>query len=67
MLIAELESRFEDVDEFINSVEGYGFSLSKKDLKTQYFYFFDFIKVSNIKNQAHLKNIYLKPYTYKKR
>lgn len=66
--IAELESRFQGQEQlFIREVEKYGFQLSWKNLKNQYFYFFDFKKVGEPKPKKKLQNIQLKPCLYKKR
>jgi len=66
--IAELESRFQGQEnQFIRDVEKYGFELSWKDLKSQYFYFFDFKKIKDKANKKKMPTIQLKPCLYKKR
>jgi len=69
--IAELESRFQgeecNVDQFIADVEKFGFKISWKDLKKNFFYFLDFQKVKDVKKKKKLPEIALKPCLYKKR
>ncbi|KAK9701004.1 25S rRNA (adenine645-N1)-methyltransferase [Basidiobolus ranarum] len=73
--IAEVVSRFTDVNEFIDTVVGLGFRLEKKKMLSKMFIMFDFVKNNNITKQkvttkkpsveaaSHL----LKPCIYKKR
>eukprot|EP00088_Acartia_fossae_P020130 TRINITY_DN2179_c0_g1_i1.p1 TRINITY_DN2179_c0_g1~~TRINITY_DN2179_c0_g1_i1.p1 ORF type:complete len:468 (+),score=144.96 TRINITY_DN2179_c0_g1_i1:40-1443(+) len=66
--IAELESRFQGQEnEFIKDVEKFGFQMNWKNLKNQYFVFFDFKKVKEAKSRKKLPSIDLKPCVYKKR
>lgn len=65
--IAEVESRFENVDEFIKSIQKFGFRNVWKDLSHNLFYFLDFTKVYNIKNKSKLPTLSLLPCLYKKR
>jgi len=68
MKIAELESRFQgDSQSFIRDVEKFGFKLTWKNLKNQYFQFFDFKKIGEAKSKKKLPNIALKACVYKKR
>lgn len=67
LLIAEIESRFEDVRQFIKSVEACGFELGKKDTSVKLFIFFEFKKVKNVGKDANLKPFFLKPCVYRKR
>ena len=69
--IAELESRFQgeqySVESFIAKVQKFGFKLSAKNLKRDFFYFLDFEKVQDMKKKKKLPDIELKPCLYKKR
>ncbi|XP_066600638.1 ribosomal RNA-processing protein 8 [Prorops nasuta] len=66
--IAEVESRFDDVSNFIISLNEYGFKNIWKDLSHNTFYFMDFKKDFDInKNKNRLPIIALKPCLYKKR
>ncbi|KAF5286029.1 hypothetical protein FQA39_LY16471, partial [Lamprigera yunnana] len=66
LMLAEVESRFEDVDNFIKNLSSYGFINTEKDFSHNIFCFLDFVKSdSKIKNQ--FSNITLKPCLYKKR
>ena len=69
--IAELESRFQgeqySVESFIAKVQKFGFKLSAKNLKRDFFYFLDFEKVQDLKKKKKLPDIELKPCLYKRR
>ncbi|KAJ3664432.1 hypothetical protein Zmor_008604 [Zophobas morio] len=65
--IAEVESRFDDVQQFIEAVERFRFKNTFKDLSHDLFYFLDFKKESNIKNKKRLPTLSLNPCLYKKR
>uniref|UniRef100_A0A182N3D2 Ribosomal RNA-processing protein 8 n=1 Tax=Anopheles dirus TaxID=7168 RepID=A0A182N3D2_9DIPT len=66
--IAEVSSRFENVNDFINTVKKCGFKLDVKDLKHSLFYFFNFKKDRTvIKGSMKIKPYSLKPCLYKKR
>ncbi|KAH1026410.1 hypothetical protein HUJ05_000082 [Dendroctonus ponderosae] len=65
--IAEVESRFEDVDAFIKNCEQYGFKKTWMDLSYNLFYFIDFKKESSSRNKAKLPSLTLQPCLYKKR
>lgn len=66
--IAEVSSRFENVNEFINTVKKCGFKLEVQDLKHKLFYFFNFKKDRTvIKGSSKIKPYSLKPCLYKKR
>ncbi|KAJ8931777.1 hypothetical protein NQ314_015309 [Rhamnusium bicolor] len=65
--IAEVESRFDDVENFIEGVQRFGFKKTWKDLSHNLFYFLDFKKENNIKNKKKLPTISLLPCLYKKR
>ncbi|CAD6238988.1 GSCOCG00008591001-RA-CDS [Cotesia congregata] len=66
--IAEISSRFDDVNEFINLLMSYGFKNTWTDIDHKYFYFMDFKKVKNVDAKCKkLPAISLKPCVYKKR
>lgn len=68
MKIADVESRFDNVDEFITLLKSYGFIITWKDLSHNLFYFMDFKKVSDVnRNAKKLPPITLKACLYKKR
>lgn len=66
--IAEVESRFDQVDDFIKAISSYGFKCTWKDLSHNLFYFLDFVKVKDLPGKKNkLLPITLKPCLYKKR
>lgn len=65
--IAEVESRFEHIEDFIKVINSYGFKNTWKDLSHNLFYFLDFKKERDINNRNKLPLISLKPCLYKKR
>ncbi|XP_030762472.1 ribosomal RNA-processing protein 8 [Sitophilus oryzae] len=65
--IAEVESRFEDINHFIKSCEQYGFKKHWLDLSHNLFYFIDLKKSSNVKTKSRLSQITLQPCLYKRR
>lgn len=65
--IAEVESRFEHIEDFIKVINSYGFKNTWKDLSHNLFYFLDFKKERDISNKNKLPLITLKPCLYKKR
>lgn len=66
--IAEVESRFDNVEGFIKSLSDYGFTNTWKDLNHSLFYFMDFKKEKDIGgNRSKLSPVTLKPCLYKKR
>ena len=68
MKIAEVESRFENVENFIKLVGSYGFVNTWADLSNQLFYFLDFKKEKNVdKGNKKLPKIELNSCLYKKR
>ncbi|KAJ3317542.1 25S rRNA (adenine645-N1)-methyltransferase [Blyttiomyces sp. JEL0837] len=60
--IAEVVSRFPDVNKFIKAVEGLGYKFLSKDASNKMFILFEFKKVSNVPD-----NPLLTPCIYKKR
>uniref|UniRef100_A0A1B0AUX6 Ribosomal RNA-processing protein 8 n=1 Tax=Glossina palpalis gambiensis TaxID=67801 RepID=A0A1B0AUX6_9MUSC len=67
MYIAEIQSRFDDVTQFVRQLSAYGFELIKQDVGQNTFYFFQFKKTHNIGLVAKVPQITLKPCLYKKR
>ncbi|KAL1505823.1 hypothetical protein ABEB36_005295 [Hypothenemus hampei] len=65
--IAEVESRFDDVNDFVKKCETYGFSKSWMDLSHNLFYFIDFKKTGNVAVKKKMLEITLQPCIYKKR
>ncbi|XP_017114052.1 ribosomal RNA-processing protein 8 [Drosophila elegans] len=65
--IAEIQSRFEDVREFVRCLSACGFDLIKKDVAVNYFYFFQFKKMRHVPKNTKLKPFSLKPCLYRKR
>ncbi|RLU26956.1 hypothetical protein DMN91_000755 [Ooceraea biroi] len=66
--IAEVESRFENVEDFLKVLQNYGFTNTWKDLSNDLFYFMDFKKKEDISmKRKDLPSIVLKPCLYKKR
>ena len=54
-------------NQYFRDVEKFGFKLTWKNLKNQYFQFFDFKKIGEAKSKKKLPNIALKACVYKKR
>ncbi|XP_043472647.1 ribosomal RNA-processing protein 8 [Leptopilina heterotoma] len=68
MKIAEVESRFENIEDFIKLVTNYGFVNTWSDLSNDLFYFLDFKKEKDLeKGKSKLPAIELKPCLYKRR
>lgn len=65
--IAEIESRFDNVNAFIQNIQGCGFKLMSKDVSTKVFYFLYFKKTNDAVDYAKAKDFALKPCLYKKR
>ncbi|XP_046823875.1 ribosomal RNA-processing protein 8 [Vespa crabro] len=66
--IAEIESRFDHIEDFIKLLNDYGFMNTWKDLSQNLFYFLDFKKIRDITtNKSKLPMITLKSCLYKKR
>lgn len=66
--IAEVSSRFDNVNEFVANVKKCGFTLVNKDTKHKLFYFINFKKERTvIKGSVKIKQFSLKPCLYKKR
>lgn len=67
LMIAEVESRIENIDHFIQGIKKFGFVNNYKDLSHKIFYFLYFKKEKSVKNISKLPEITLKPCMYKKR
>ncbi|XP_060835315.1 uncharacterized protein LOC132918198 [Rhopalosiphum padi] len=70
MKIAEVESRFDNINTFIDSLAKYGFEKTKVDQTIEMFVFMDFKKTQDISKTALKKKLpvlELKPCIYKKR
>ncbi|KAH8291432.1 hypothetical protein KR054_011773 [Drosophila jambulina] len=65
--IAEIQSRFEDVKQFVRCLSACGFDMVKKDVAVNYFYFFQFKKMRHVPKTTKLKPFSLKPCLYRKR
>ncbi|XP_072390956.1 uncharacterized protein [Diabrotica undecimpunctata] len=65
--IAEVESRFENIEDFIKGVSYFGFKNTWKDQSHNLFYFLDFKKERNVKHKNKLPTLSLLPCLYKKR
>jgi len=67
--IAEVASRFESVDDFVEAMKAYGFSFISQDLSHQYFYLFSMKKAATVtrKQRKELPEVTLKPCLYKRR
>lgn len=66
MKLAEVESRFNDVDKFVERLHHFGFK-KIRDVSHSLFYFLDFKKVKHISRNNRLPIITLFPCLYKKR
>ncbi|XP_018791562.1 PREDICTED: ribosomal RNA-processing protein 8 [Bactrocera latifrons] len=67
VIIAEIQSRFDDLRQFIRGLEACGFELLKKDINERLFYFFQFKKVRNVGKVMLIPPFSLKPCLYRKR
>uniref|UniRef100_A0A034WTA5 Ribosomal RNA-processing protein 8 n=1 Tax=Bactrocera dorsalis TaxID=27457 RepID=A0A034WTA5_BACDO len=67
VIIAEIQSRFDDLRQFIRGLEACGFELLKKDINERLFYFFQFKKVRNVGKVVLIPPFSLKPCLYRKR
>nr|CAD7454571.1 unnamed protein product [Timema tahoe] len=65
--IAEVESRFDNIDNFINNLQKFGFTKLHKDVSHDLFCFMDFKKKSVPGKKNKLPFINLRPCLYKKR
>ncbi|CAG5019045.1 unnamed protein product [Parnassius apollo] len=68
LLIAEVESRFDDVEAFVKEVQRLGFKLKELDKSHQVFFFMEFTKTQEPPvKKSKLPVLTLKPCLYKKR
>lgn len=70
MKIAEVDSRFDNINVFVNNLTKYGFENTKVDQAIEMFIFMDFKKSHDISKTALKKKLpilELKPCIYKKR
>lgn len=67
LYIAEVESRFVDVSEFVKILEQLGFKLIEKNTGLKMFFFFEFQKMKKNAKDFHPSIEILKPCHYKKR
>jgi len=70
MKIAEVESRFDSINMFVDHLTKYGFENTKVDKEIEMFVFMDFKKTQDISKTALKKKLpmlELKPCIYKKR
>lgn len=70
MKVAEVESRFENINMFLDDLTKYGFEKLKIDREIEMFIFMDFKKTQDISKTAIKKKLpilELKPCIYKKR
>ncbi|XP_015253195.1 PREDICTED: ribosomal RNA-processing protein 8 [Cyprinodon variegatus] len=65
--IAEVASRFDNVDSFISGLTGLGFKMTSKDTENSHFFSFEFVKTRNAPNNVKKFGLELKPCVYKKR
>ncbi|KAK6637789.1 hypothetical protein RUM44_008211 [Polyplax serrata] len=69
LIVAEVQSRFDNVEKFMEILIKFGFKLVSKDFSCRFFYIMNFKKEKNIGKNAlkKLPNLSLKPCFYKKR
>ncbi|XP_047247104.1 ribosomal RNA-processing protein 8 isoform X2 [Girardinichthys multiradiatus] len=65
--IAEVASRFENVQNFISALAGLGFKMTSKDTENSHFFSFEFVKTGNVPKIVKKFGLQLKPCVYKKR
>ncbi|KAM4589382.1 uncharacterized protein rrp8 isoform 1-T2 [Fundulus diaphanus] len=65
--IAEVASRFDNVQHFITALGGLGFKLTSKDTENSHFFSFEFEKTGNVSKNVKKSGLQLKPCLYKKR
>ncbi|XP_005182147.2 ribosomal RNA-processing protein 8 [Musca domestica] len=67
MYVAEIQSRFDNVKDFVRKIDSFGFTLLNQDVGQKVFYFFQFKKVRNVGKVANVPALQLKPCLYRKR
>lgn len=67
--IAEVQSRFNDVEKFLQILTKFGFTNISKNFSNELFYLMDFEKERNLgkKSKQRIPQLVLKPCYYKKR
>ncbi|KAM9170763.1 ribosomal RNA-processing protein 8 [Pangshura tecta] len=65
--VAEVASRFADIQAFVSAVTQLGFQIVSKDLDNPFFYMFDFSKTGPPRAGGKLPGLVLRPCLYKKR
>ncbi|XP_077579561.1 uncharacterized protein rrp8 [Stigmatopora nigra] len=65
--IAEVASRFENVQDFVNTMARLGFKLLSKDTENTHFYSFEFLKTADVPEKVKKLSLTLKACLYKKR
>lgn len=65
--IAEIQSRFDNVKDFVHKLDSFGFKQIRQDVGQKVFYFFQFKKVRNIGKVSNVPTLELKPCLYRKR
>lgn len=67
MYVAEIQSRFDNVKDFVRKLDAFGFQQIRQDVGQKVFYFFQFKKVRNVGKVANVPVVSLKPCLYRKR
>ncbi|KAM4742367.1 uncharacterized protein rrp8 isoform 1-T1 [Anableps anableps] len=65
--VAEVASRFDNVQNFISALAGLGFKMTSKDTENSHFFSFEFVKSGNAPKDVKKSGLQLKPCVYKKR
>ncbi|XP_043974956.1 ribosomal RNA-processing protein 8 isoform X1 [Gambusia affinis] len=65
--VAEVASRFDNVQNFISALAGLGFKMTSKDTENSHFFSFEFVKTGNVPQNVKKFGLQLKPCLYKKR
>lgn len=65
--IAEVASRFDNVQNFISALAGLGFKMTAKDTENSHFFSFEFLKTGDAPQNVKKSGLQLKPCLYKKR
>jgi deoxyadenosine/deoxycytidine kinase len=66
LYVAEVESRCSNINDFLKTIERFGFQLKENNVQ-KYFFLAKFSKIQNMSPKATMPRIYLKPCLYKKR
>ncbi|XP_023207189.1 ribosomal RNA-processing protein 8 isoform X2 [Xiphophorus maculatus] len=65
--VAEVASRFDNVQNFISALAGLGFKMTSKDTENSHFFSFEFVKTGNVPQNVKKFGLQLRPCLYKKR